>query len=81
MSVAGCGRLNEGGEGTVKGVVVGQTAVLVVTSGRNGAIVLGEARLQGSALDWQTVEDIRPGEPETDSPLIFRKGIFTRKSK
>ncbi len=48
MATVDCGRLNEGGEGTVTGVVTGNTAVLVVTSGRNGAIMLGTARQLGS---------------------------------
>lgn len=78
MATPGCGRLNEGGEGTVKGVVVGRAAVLVVTSGRNGAIVLGRATLHGSFLDWKTLEDIKQGEPEGDSPLILGKGRLAR---
>src|SRR5688572_21667247 len=43
MATAGCGRQNEGGHETVKGIVVNETAVLVVTSGRNGAVVMGTA--------------------------------------
>lgn len=77
FSTPGCSRLNEGGEGTVKGVVVGNTAVLVVTSGRNGAVVMGTAKKKGKFLHWSTVEEIRPGEPEGDSPLILGKGILT----
>jgi hypothetical protein len=78
MATVGCGRLNEGGDETVKGVVVGDTAVLVVTSGRNGAVVMGTAKLRGGKLHWQTLEDIRPGEPEGDSPLIMGKGVLVR---
>lgn len=73
-----CGRMNEGGAGTVKGVVVGSTAVLVVTSGRNGAIVMGSAKLNRGALEWQTLEDIKDGEPPDDSPLILWKGTLLR---
>ena len=51
MATSGCGRINAGGEGTVKGVVIGQTAVLVITSGRNGAIVMGTAKLIKSSLE------------------------------
>jgi len=71
MATPGCGRMNEGGEGSVRGVVVGGVAVLVVTSGRNGAMVLGKARRQGRLLHWESLEQIRPGEPEGDSPLIL----------
>ena len=78
FSTPGCGRLNEGGEGTVKGVVVGNTAVLVVTSGRNGAIVMGKATVKGNSLYWQTLEEIKQGEPEGDSPLILGKGRLSR---
>jgi len=81
MATVGCGRLNEGGAETVKGVVVGGIAVLVVTSARNGAVVMGKARLQGGELHWQTLEEIRPGEPEGDSPLIMGRGVLTRRPK
>lgn len=78
FSTPGCGRLNEGGERTVKGVVVGNTAVLVVTSGRNGAVVMGKATKDGTFLLWETLEEIRQGEPEGDSPLILGKGRLAR---
>jgi hypothetical protein len=81
MATVGCGRLNDGGEGTVKGIVVGQTAVLVVTSGRNGAVVLGRATLKGRALVWETLEDITPGDPPSDSPLILGQGRLQRVGK
>jgi hypothetical protein len=78
FSTPGCGRLNEGGPKTVTGVIVGNTAVLVVTSGRNGAMVLGKATLQGDMLYWQTLEELKLGEPEEDSPLILSNGVLTR---
>src|SRR5262245_50951676 len=58
FTTAGCGHQNEGGEGTVRGVVVGNTAVLVVTSSRNGAVVLGTATLEHGALRWEYVDEI-----------------------
>lgn len=76
FSTPGCGRLNEGGDGAVKGVVVGSTAVLVVTSGRNGAVVMGTAKRDKNLLHWNTEEEIRSGEPESDSPLILSKGVL-----
>jgi hypothetical protein len=78
FSTAGCGRLNEGGVGTVKGVIVEKKAVLAVTSGRNGAIVMGMATVNGNFLFWQTVHEIKAGEPQGDSPLILGKGKLTR---
>jgi hypothetical protein len=74
----GCGRQNEGGPETVKGVVVGNIAVLVVTSGRNGAVVLGKAKLRGNRMRWQPIHDIKQGEPEGDSPLILGKAVLRR---
>lgn len=75
-----CSRLNEGGEGSVKGMVVGVTAVLVVTSGRNGQIVLGSAQVRAGALNWQVTEEIKPGEPEGDPGLILHKGGLQKES-
>jgi hypothetical protein len=81
MSTAGCGRINEGGEGTVKGVIVGSTAVLVITSGRNGAIAMGIARLRGGALHWRMTDEVKPGEPQGDSPLILSQGVLRPTTK
>jgi hypothetical protein len=80
MATPQCGRLNEGGEGTVKGILVSGTAVLVVTSARNGQIVLGSATVRAGALHWQVSEEIRPGDPEGDPGLILHKGILQRES-
>ncbi len=63
------------------GVVVGDAAVLVVTSGRTGAIVLGKAKLVGGKLAWQTLEEVRKGEPEGDSDLILGSGLLTRQAR
>jgi hypothetical protein len=81
MYPSGCGRMNEGGRETVKGVVVNGTAVLVVTSSRNGAVVMGTASLRDSKLHWQMLEEVRAGEPEGDSPLILGEGVLARASE
>jgi len=78
FATSDCGRINEGGTDSVKGIVVGATAILVVTSGRNGAIVVGKATTNGNFLLWQTLEEIKRGQPEGDSPLILEKGRLTR---
>lgn len=78
FATPGCSRLNEGGSKTVSGIIVGKTAVLVVTSGRNGAMVLGKATLQGDTLYWQTLQELKPGEPAENSPLILSNGVLTR---
>ena len=77
FATVGCGRLNEDGSASVQGVVVGTTAVLAVTSGRNGAMVLGTAIRQGKRLHWRTVREIRPSDSDGDSPLILDKGTLT----
>jgi hypothetical protein len=76
MATVGCGRVNE--DGNVNGVVVEQTAVLVVTSARTGAMVLGAATIRNGALYWEYLELIRDGEPESDSPLILNTGTLIR---
>jgi hypothetical protein len=78
MATPRCGRMNDGGEGTVKGLVVGGTAVLAVTSGRNGQIVLGSAQVRGASLHWQVSEEIKAGEPQGDSGLILQSGVLRR---
>ena len=80
FATAACGRLNDGGEGTVKGITVRDTAVLVVTSGRNGQIVLGSATVRAGALHWQVTAEIRPGEPDGHSGLILNKGVLQKES-
>jgi hypothetical protein len=81
MATVGCGRLNEGGDGTVEGRVSGNRAFLVVTSGRNGAVVKGVARLKQDSLYWETKEEVKAGEPEGDSPLILLKGLLRREKQ
>jgi hypothetical protein len=78
MATPGCGRLNEGGEGTVSGVVHGATATLTVVSGRNGQAVRGRARIAGNAFHWHVLEELKPGQPEGDSGLILHKGVLKR---
>jgi len=81
MVTVGCGRQNEGGPESVKGLVVGNVAVLAVTSTRNGAVVLGRAFLKRGRLHWEYRELLRPGEPEGDSPLILGSAVLTPTAK
>jgi len=76
----GAGRMNEGFAGSVRGTVVGQTAVLVITSGRNNGIFFGKAVLVGGNLHWQTLEEILEGSPPDDA-LVLSKGVLKRASK
>jgi hypothetical protein len=79
MATVGCGRLNEGG--TVEGFARGNTAVLTVTSGRNGQVVRGRATREAERLRWQVLEELKPGEPEGDSGLILHRGVLRKVSK
>ncbi len=79
MVTAGCGRQNEGGPETVKGVVLNGKAVLVVTSTRNRAVVMGVAQVKNGRLQWQVLEEIRASEQEGDSPLILHSGVLLRR--
>lgn len=78
FATPGCGRINEGGSGTVTGVAIGPTAVLVVTSARNGAIVMGKATVSRHMLNWAVLEEIKNGEPEDESALILSSGRLSR---
>jgi hypothetical protein len=81
FATVGCGRLNEGGEGTVEGSIHGGVATLVVTSGRNGAVVRGTAKLEGPTLVWQTLKEIKPGTSSGDSALILDHGVLHKVSE
>lgn len=78
FSTPQCGRMNDSEDETVQGEVVGSTAILTVTSGRNGAVVRGKAVLKKGTLHWQIVEELKEGE-KGDSALILEKGILVRK--
>ena len=56
----------------MRGVVVGDVAVLTVISGRNGAVALGKAKRKNNVLYWQYLEEVKQGEPKDDSPLILK---------
>jgi len=79
FATVGCGRVNDGG--LVRGVVVGGVAILTVISGRNGAVVIGKAKRNGNALNWQYLEEIKPGIPEGDSPLILHSTTLRLEQK
>jgi hypothetical protein len=76
---AGAGRMNEGAPGSVRGTVQGDTAVLLVRSGRNGALVRGKATRVGNDLRWQTLEELEPGQPVGDG-LILGEGVLKRET-
>lgn len=54
------------------------SALLLVTSGRNGEVVRGRAIREGSNLRWQVLEQVKPGEAERDTGLILGRGLLRR---
>jgi len=60
-------QVDEGEPRAVLGVVVGNTTVVSIESGRNGAIYLGTARKSGNNLHWQAVGTIKkPSSSDVD---------------
>ena len=60
-------QVDEGEPRSVLGAVVGNTAVVSIESGRNGAIYLGTARKSGDTLRWQAVGTIKkPSSGDVD---------------
>jgi hypothetical protein len=58
----GLGRLDEGEPRSVIGTVVGNTAVVSITSGRDGTEFFAHIRRVGSRLTWKVVERVREGD-------------------
>jgi hypothetical protein len=78
MAMPNCGQVNDGGPGTVKGTVVGNKAVLTVTNRHNGAVVTGEAEMQGDQLHWKQTGETQPASPKDAATMILDEGLLTR---
>jgi len=65
----GLGRLNEGAPRSVVGTVAGNVAVVAITSGRDGSILLARVTRSARGLRWRVVERVKEGE-QAESPLI-----------
>lgn len=70
LATAECGRVDEGAE--VRGIVSAETAVILIRSARNGAVVVGTLtpRHDGN-LQWQLQMQVLNGDPEGDD--VFRE--------
>ena len=77
MATPGLGRLNEGGPRSVIGTIVNSTAVVVITSGRDGTQYLAQARRVKNGLEWKLLEEFKSGGGP-DSPLVGDKATLTR---
>ena len=72
-------QVDEGEPRSVRGLVVGNTAVVSIESGRNGAIYLGTARKSGGTLHWEVVETIRKAS-SGDMDLIASNQSMKKKA-
>lgn len=66
-------RLDEGGEHSIVGTVLNDTAVLAIRSGRNDSIHLVTARQQGGALVWQLTDTVLKSDTDTEVIPIREK--------
>jgi hypothetical protein len=76
FATPGCAKVNTASP--VHGQVRKGAAWLEVTSTGQGAVVRGRATLVKGQLMWRTLEVLKPGTPEGDSPLILDKGLLYR---
>lgn len=70
-------QIDEGGSRAIRGVVVGDTAVLTIESGRSGAIYLISAGVRGDRMRWTMRETVREADQDigiiaTDDELVRR---------
>jgi len=77
FATPGLGRINEGAPHSVTGLVRGNTADIIITSGRNGAELKVRAVVRDNLLNWEIVEEVKPGL-EGGSPLVLDKGKLRR---
>lgn len=59
-------RLDEGGDLSIVGAVVADTAVLTIRSGRNNSVHLVTARQHGGTLDWQLIDTVLRSDTDTE---------------
>ncbi|HEX5737556.1 MAG TPA: hypothetical protein VFY22_03535 [Hydrogenophaga sp.] len=59
-------RLDEGGDQSIVGTVMEDTAVLTIRSGRNDSIHLVTARRQSGALDWELSDTVLKSDSDTE---------------
>ncbi len=59
-------QIDEGGSRAIHGVVVGDTAILTVESGRSGAIYLVSAYMRGDRIRWKMRDTVREAEQDID---------------
>jgi hypothetical protein len=69
LATPGAARLDEGEPGSVLGSGRGSEAVLVVKSGRNGALYMARVQRRGAALGWTRVGMVDAGS-DAEPPIL-----------
>jgi hypothetical protein len=59
-------QIDDGGSRAIRGVVVGNTAVLTIESGRSGAIYLVSASLRADHMRWKMRDTVREADQDID---------------
>jgi hypothetical protein len=59
-------QIDDGGSRAIRGVVVGDTAVLTIESGRSGAIYLVSADVLGDRMRWKMRDTVREADQDID---------------
>lgn len=59
-------QLDEGGARAIRGVVIGNDAVMSIESGRSGDIYLVRARVRGDKMHWRIVDTVHDNEGDID---------------
>lgn len=77
VATPGAARLDEGDPGSVLGSGRGGDAVLVVRSGRNGALYMGRVQRRGAGLVWTRVGMVDAGSD--DEPPILPDTLTLRR--
>jgi hypothetical protein len=77
----GLGRLNEGTPRSVVGTVLGKTAIVAITSGRDGSILLAQIHRTTQGLRWTVVERVKKGEQAEDPLIPFSASLVLRASE
>jgi uncharacterized protein len=81
FATPGGGRLNEGAPRSIIGTVAeSNIANVVITSGRNDAVLKVRAAVDGDTLNWEVIEEVKHGM-EDESALVLEKGKLKRETE
>ena len=69
-------QIDEGG--VIRGIVIGDTAILTIESLRSGAIYLVQASIQGNCMHWKMRDTVRLADHDID--IVAFDDVLTRNS-